>query len=101
MLLGLLITIFYIPTPELGSDGVKTLEEWEVGRPANGFSKTWVARKIEGVWRLSSRSWDGIVGLIDRDEGERRRELREVKEEKRMRDYEDVNGGMEGNVDRD
>ncbi|EMR87066.1 putative phosphate permease protein [Botrytis cinerea BcDW1] len=101
MLLGLLITIFYIPTPELGSDGVKTLEEWEVGRPANGFSKTWVARTIAGIWRWSSRSWDGIVGLIDRDEGERRRELREVKEEKRMRGNEDMNGEMQGNIDRD
>ncbi|KAK6610471.1 inorganic phosphate transporter pho84 [Botrytis cinerea] len=101
MLLGLLITIFYIPTPELGSDGVKTLEEWEVGRPANGFSKTWVARTIAGIWRWSSRSWDGVVGLIDRDEGERRRELREVKEEKRMRGNEDMNGEMQGNIDRD
>ncbi|TGO55283.1 hypothetical protein BCON_0094g00330 [Botryotinia convoluta] len=101
MLLGLLITIFYIPTPEIGSDGVKTLEEWEVGRPANGFSKTWVARTIAEIWRWSSRSWDGIVGLIDRDEGERRREMRLLKDVKRMMLNDDTNAGTEGDVDRD
>ncbi|KAI9646419.1 hypothetical protein NHQ30_004411 [Ciborinia camelliae] len=105
MLIGLLITIFYIPTPETGADGVKTLEEWEIGRPANGFSKTWLARIIARVWRWSSASWDKVVGMIDKDEGGRRREMRELKEEKRMRrdegvyEYENGNGdwvGVEG-----
>ncbi|TGO88534.1 hypothetical protein BPOR_0156g00010 [Botrytis porri] len=79
MLLGLLTTVFYIPTPEIGSD----------------------ARAIAEVWRWGSKSWDGIVGLIDRDEGERRKELRELKDEKRIRVNEDTNGATEGDANRD
>lgn len=96
MLIGLLITIFYIPTLEIGSDGVKTLEEWEIGRGPNGFSKTWVARMIAKGWRWGSRSWDRVIGLVDRDEGERRREMREIKEEKRMRGDDSRTGDEDG-----
>ncbi|KAM3077243.1 hypothetical protein ACMFMG_003293 [Clarireedia jacksonii] len=99
MLAGFFITYFWLPETEYDTDGVvKSLEQWEVGRHENGFSKTEVAKVIERCWRWGSRSWDKVVGLIDKDEGERRAEAREEKRlEREMRRIGDGAGVGNGN----
>lgn len=106
MLLGLITTIRWIPAQEHGPDGtVKTLEQWEVGRPTpNGFSNTWTARTVEIVWkwlaRLSMRLYLFVDGLAGGDARERRdmaRLERESEEEReRMREMEEVERGRSG-----
>lgn len=106
MLLGLITTIRWIPAQEHGPDGtVKTLEQWEVGRPTpNGFSNTWTARTVEIVWKwlasLSMRLYLFVDGLAGGDARERRdmaRLERESEEEReRMREMEEVERGRNG-----
>ena len=85
MLGGLATTIWWIPGQEHGPEGkVKTLEEWEVGRAINSFSRTWFARIIAVIWRWIARVWDAIYLWLDKvsggDEAERRSEEREAEE---------------------
>ena len=65
--------------------GIKTLEEWEAGREANGFSKAWLARIIAPIYHWMERSWDKAYLWLDRisggDEAERRAERRQEEEE--------------------
>jgi hypothetical protein len=100
MLVGFFLTYFWLPKSEYDSDGVvKSLEQWEVGRPENGFSKTRVAKVIEKWWRWASKSWDRVVGLIDKDEGERRAEAREQRRLGReMREMRGGDGVVNGDV---
>lgn len=84
MLLGFLLTLFYIPAHEHNSSGaVKSLEELEIGRGPNGFGNTFLARRIAPVWRAIARAWDGAYLWLDKvtdgDLAERRqREMEEV-----------------------
>jgi hypothetical protein len=77
MLCGLATTIWWIPGAEHGPDGkVKTLEEWEVGRAINSFSRTWLAKIIAVIWKWIAKVWDAIYLWLDKmsggDEAERR-----------------------------
>ncbi|KAL2065150.1 hypothetical protein VTL71DRAFT_4291 [Oculimacula yallundae] len=100
MLLGLFTTIYWIPGNEHGPDGtVKTLEQWEVGRPIpNGFSNTWSARTFEVLWKLFARFWMGFYLFVDGLAGGDARERREMarlekeneEERERMRELDEV-----------
>ena len=97
MLCGLLITIFWIPggSQERGIEGgVKTLEEWEVGRDSNTFAKTKCARLIASVYHRLAKSWDKIYLWLDTisggEEVERRAAEREEEEEE-MQEVNNVN----------
>ncbi|CZT47243.1 related to high-affinity phosphate permease, phosphate-repressible [Rhynchosporium secalis] len=113
MLLGLITTIYWISGAEHGPDGtVKTLEQWEVGRPTpNGFSTTRSARTFEVFWESLARLWMGIYLFIDGFAGGDARERRDMKREEkenreeaeRMRELdeaveEDRNGGVGGRL---
>ncbi|XMA19389.1 hypothetical protein WAI453_012180 [Rhynchosporium graminicola] len=113
MLLGLITTIYWISGAEHGPDGtVKTLEQWEVGRPTpNGFSTTRSARTFEVFWKSLARLWMGIYLFIDGFAGGDARERRDMKTEEkenreeaeRMRELdevveEDSNGGAGGRL---
>ncbi|KAK0102539.1 Inorganic phosphate transporter pho84 [Cadophora gregata] len=103
MLLGLITTIRWIPGQEHGPDGtVKTLEQWEVGRPTpNGFSNTWTARTVEVAWKflttISMRLYLFVDGLAGGDARERREMARLERESEadreRMRELEGLEGG--------
>ena len=68
---------------------VKTLEEWEVGRETNRFSKTRVARIVAAQYRRVAKTWDVFYLWLDKisggDEAERRMEERELEGE--MEDF--------------
>ena len=85
MLAGLATTIYWIPGAEHGPDGkVKTLEEWEIGRAVNSFSRTWLAKIIAFIWRRIAKIWEAVYMWLDKvsggDEAERRLQLREAEE---------------------
>ncbi|PQE31248.1 hypothetical protein CJF32_00001827 [Rutstroemia sp. NJR-2017a WRK4] len=102
MLAGFFLTYFWLPRSEYDADGiVKSLEQWEIGRPENGFSKTRVARVVARGWRWGSKSWDKVVGLIDKDEGERRADAREERRLAREGRDGDWGGDADGDGDGD
>jgi hypothetical protein len=86
MLCGLFITFYWLPRIEQGTDGaVKSLEEWEVGRDENGFSKTWLAKRVEPIYHWVAETCDKVYLWLDRisggDEAERRAEAEQNGEE--------------------
>lgn len=85
MLCGLFITVFWLPAQERNNRGeVKSLEEWEVGRGSNTFSKTKFALAVASVYHSIAKTWDNVYLWLDKisggDEAERRLELREEEE---------------------
>jgi len=108
MLLGLIITIAWIPGQEHGPDGkVKTLEEWEAGRETpNKFAQTPMAKVVERIWKVVVRVADKLYlfldGLAGGEEKERRehereaavmeQEMAEVDERQRGRSVAEVEG---------
>ncbi|KAH7364642.1 major facilitator superfamily domain-containing protein [Rhexocercosporidium sp. MPI-PUGE-AT-0058] len=103
MLLGLITTIRWIPGQEHGPDGgVKTLEQWEVGRQTpNGFSNTWSARTFEVLWKMLARMSMGVYLFVDGLAGGDARERRDMErlerdneeERERMRELDEVGRG--------
>ena len=66
MLCGLLITVFWLPRMEHNADGkVKSLEEWQVGREANGFSKEWSAKVIANLYHWVINTWKKTFGGLE------------------------------------
>ncbi len=79
MLFGLFITIFWVPGNEHVPDGsVKTLEQWEVGRGPNGFSKMWLARIVAAVYHWLVKVWDVIYMFLDSISGKEEAQRREL-----------------------
>jgi hypothetical protein len=70
MLLGLFITIIWIPGSEHNADGkVKTLEQWAVGRKTpNRFAATHLALFIQKIYHI-------LVGPAGDDERDQRAEM--------------------------
>ena len=95
MLLGLIITWKWIPGQEHGQDGnIKTLEEWEVGRPTpNGFAQTRMAKLVERAWKFLARVADRLYLFADRLAGGDVKEMREQakRDEEEMREMERLN----------
>ena len=67
MLAGLVLTILWIPADEYraGGGGVKTLEQWQVGRVDSTFARTWLARTIVVVYRWLAKFWDVVYLWLD------------------------------------
>ena len=94
MLLGLLITILWIPGQEHNADGdVKTLEEWEVGRDSNGFDKVWLAKIITPVYHKVAKVWDKFYMWFDGFTGGDLAERRQREEEEEIEEMEDMGRG--------
>jgi len=68
MLCGLMVTIFWLPRMERNIDGkVKSLEEWQVGRDANGFSNSHMAKFVAGVYHRVAKVWKKMGGREDEE----------------------------------
>jgi len=105
MLFGFVMSIYWLPGDEHGSDGdVKTLEEWQVGRGVNTFSQTWLARVVATRYRWCAGVGDRVLLWLNKisggDEAERRKMMRELGEE-RLEAEEEARMGREVDMGRE
>jgi hypothetical protein len=72
MLLGLLVTVRWIDLPErLPNGGLKTLEDWQVGRPTpNNFAESTVAKFVESAWKWAVGRVQTLDAWLSGEEGE-------------------------------
>jgi hypothetical protein len=72
MLLGLLVKVLWIDLPERLPEGdLKTLEDWQVGRPTpNHFAQSTVAKFVEGVWKWAVDVVQALDARLRGEEGE-------------------------------
>jgi len=69
MLCGLVITVLWLPRIEHNADGkVKSLEEWQDGREANGFSRSWMAKIVAKLYHSVANVWKKIGGAEEEEE---------------------------------